>query len=83
MIRSDVLVDQLISFLSVGNQSNRFLRQHVGAFAVTVLHDRVLADPFYRSQIRISQDNTGNQWKALARVAFEIFIVSRSRLSRR
>ena len=76
MIRCETLVDHLILFLVNETEQHKYFRRHVGHFAVNILHDRVLADPLFRPQIRIGADSAGNQWKALAKIAFENFFVT-------
>ena len=76
MIRCETLVDHLILFLVNETEQHKYFRRHVGHFAVNILHDRVLADPLFRPQIRIGADGGGNQWKALAKIAFENFFVT-------
>ena len=76
MIRCDVLVDDLINFLNLDHHSNEFFRDHLGGIAIQIIRDRILSDPISRCQIRVGENNTGNQWKTLLKIAFEIFLVS-------
>jgi hypothetical protein len=65
-----------ISFLSLENPGNSFLRTHFGGTAIHILLDRVLSDPKSKYEIRVGEEHSGNQWKMLLKIAFDIFVVN-------
>lgn len=72
LIKPDVLVDNLLSFLASTSTCIR-IRQHFGADVVDVILKRVLSSSRYNKGFRIGEASVSNQWKTMLTTAFDLF----------
>ena len=72
LIKTELMIDQLISFLG-NSPANRRVRETLGSGVIDIFLKRIFNCPSYLKGFRVGTSQASNQWKNLVQKAFELF----------